>query len=159
MSIQSKIDNLFLEMKENKKALSSNPTFLLFLLKMNKEDFGVLLDDVRKYFALQAVDAKKVATDLAVRREIRIVNRLINDVCEDKSLSSAVNKLRENAKKTMGISCTKSECSLAIIWFSIIPHVENMPIEKCLDILSGKPKKVSHQPNLFQKNDNPNQKE
>ena len=85
-------------MKENKKALSSNPTFLLFLLKMNKEDFGVLLDDVRKYFALQAVDAKKVATDLAVRREIRIVNRLINDVCEDKSLSSAVNKLRENAK-------------------------------------------------------------
>lgn len=49
---------------------------------------------------------------------------------------------------------------MAIMWFVALGEVlKNEKGEEFLDILSDKPKKISHQPNLFQKNDNPNQKE
>ena len=155
------VSAFFSQIRKQKKRLSNNPMFLLFLLKNEKGMFDVLLDDMHQYFGTQRTkDAKGVIFSLKKRRENRLMPFLLWKFFEDKELSVCAEKLRKEAQKYFNEKYKKDESAMAIMWFVALDEVlKNEKGEEFLDILSDKPKKISHQPNLFQKNDNPNQKE
>lgn len=155
------VSAFFSQIRKQKKRLSNNPMFLLFLLKNEKGMFDVLLDDMHQYFGTKRTkDAKGVIFSLKKRRENRLMPFLLWKFFEDKELSVCAEKLRKEAQKYFNEKYKKDESAMAIMWFVALDEVlKNEKGEEFLDILSDKPKKISHQPNLFQKNDNPNQKE
>ena len=155
------VSAFFSQIRKQKKRLSNNPMFLLFLLKNEKGMFDVLLDDMHQYFGTQRTkDSKGVIFSLKKRRENRLMPFLLWKFFEDKELSVCAEKLRKEAQKYFNEKYKKDESAMAIMWFVALDEVlKNEKGEEFLDILSDKPKKISHQPNLFQKNDNPNQKE
>lgn len=155
------VSAFFSQIRKQKKRLSNNAMFLLFLLKNEKGMFDVLLDDMHQYFGTQRTkDAKGVIFSLKKRRENRLTPFLLWKFFEDKELSVCAEKLRKEAQKYFNEKYKKDESAMAIMWFVALDEVlKNEKGEEFLDILSNKPKKISHQPNLFQKNDNPNQKE
>ena len=155
------VSAFFSQIRKQKKRLSNNPMFLLFLLKNEEGIFDVLLDDMHQYFGTQRTkDAKGVIFSLKKRRENRLMPFLLWKFFEDKELSVCAEKLRKEAQKYFNEKYKKDESAMAIMWFVALDEVlKNEKGEEFLDILSDKPKKISHQPNLFQKNDNPNQKE
>ena len=155
------VSAFFSQMRKQKKRLSNNPMFLLFLLKNEEGMFDVLLDDMHQYFGTQRTkDAKGVIFSLKKRRENRLMPFLLWKFFEDKELSVCAEKLRKEAQKYFNEKYKKDESAMAIMWFVALDEVlKNEKGEEFLDILSDEPKKISHQPNLFQKNDNPNQKE
>lgn len=155
------VSAFFSQIRKQKKRLSNNPMFLLFLLKNEEGMFDVLLDDMHQYFGTQRTkDAKGVIFSLKKRRENRLMPFLLWKFFEDKELSVCAEKLRKEAQKYFNEKYKKDESAMAIMWFVALDEVlKNEKGEEFLDILSDKPKKISHQPNLFQKNDNPNQKE
>ena len=155
------VSAFFSQIRKQKKRLSNNAMFLLFLLKNEEGMFDVLLDDMHQYFETQRTkDAKGVIFSLKKRRENRLMPFLLWKFFEDKELSVCAEKLRKEAQKYFNEKYKKDESAMAIMWFVALDEVlKNEKGEEFLDILSDKPKKISHQPNLFQKNDNPNQKE
>ena len=156
------VSAFFSQIRKQKKRLSNNPMFLLFLLKNEEGMLDVLLDDMHQYFGTQrAKDAKGVIFSLKKRRENRLMPFLLWKFFEDKELSVCAEKLRKEAQKYFNEKYKKDESAMAIMWFVALDEVlKNEKGEEFLDIfLSDEPKKISHQPNLFQKNDNPNQKE
>lgn len=155
------VSAFFSQIRKQKKRLSNNAMFLLFLLKNEEGMFDVLLDDMHQYFGTQRTkDAKGVIFSLKKRRENRLMPFLLWKFFEDKELSVCAEKLRKEAQKYFNEKYKKDESAMAIMWFVALDEVlKNEKGEEFLDILSDKPKKISHQPNLFQKNDNPNQKE
>ena len=155
------VNAFFSQIRKQKKRLSNNPMFLLFLLKNEEGMFDVLLDDMHQYFGTQRTkDAKGVIFSLKKRRENRLMPFLLWKFFEDKELSVCAEKLRKEAQKYFNEKYKKDESAMAIMWFVALDEVlKNEKGEEFLDILSDEPKKISHQPNLFQKNDNPNQKE
>ena len=155
------VSAFFSQIRKQKKRLSNNPMFLLFLLKNKEGMFDVLLNDMHQYFGTKRTkDVKGVIFSLKKRRENLLMPFLLWKFFEDKKLSECAEKLRKEAQKYFKEKYKKDESAMAIMWFVALGEVlKNEKGEEFLDILSDEPKKISHQPNLFPKNDKPNQKE